>query len=62
MAAPFVTLEHQLDPGPFALADTAAERFDQRLNVGKDDRRRGWSREDGCQRLPVLGVHAVTIA
>lgn len=32
MAAPFVTLEHQLDPGSFALLDATAERLDQRLD------------------------------
>jgi hypothetical protein len=29
MAAPFVAREHQFDSGSFALANTAADRFDQ---------------------------------
>ena len=62
MATPLVTRKFDLDARALALGDRAAERLDQRLNVGKDDGRKRGLGEDRGERLAVSGVHGEMIA
>lgn len=62
MATPLVTRKFDLDARALALGDRAAERLDQRLNVGKDDGRKRGLGEDRVERLAVSGVHSEMIA
>ena len=62
MATPLVTRKFDLDARALALGERATERLDQRLNVGKDDRRKRGLGEDRGERLAVSGVHSEMIA
>ena len=62
MATPLVTRKFDLDARALALGERATERLDQRLNVGKDDRRKRGLGEDRVERLAVSGVHNEMIA
>lgn len=62
MAAPLMASQFNLDARTFALGGRAAEGFDQRLNVCKDNRRQRGPGEDRGERLAVSGVHDGMIA
>lgn len=62
MAMPLLALEFNPDARTFSFGDSAAEGFDERLDVGKRNGSRGRAREDGCERFALLGIHAAMIA
>lgn len=53
MTTPLLALEFDPDPRTLPLLDSAAERPDQRLDVGKHHGRRSRPSKDRCERLAV---------
>ena len=61
MRVPLFALQIESNPRALALGDLGAERFEQRLNIGKADSSRGRRGQDALQDLALMTVQGLAL-